>query len=77
MTRRYTSRAAAADANVKLVGAFLWMANSDTLIGTLGFDAATTKRLLKDKQRDVGINIFAGLLDEDGGADGGSAGAGS
>ncbi|MGV4377942.1 phage portal protein [Trueperella pyogenes] len=69
---RYTSRAAAADANVKLVGAFPWMSNSDTLIGTLGFDAATTARLLEDKKRAVGVQVFAGLM---GDADGRSSGA--
>lgn len=73
---RFTSRAAAADATVKLVGAFPWMAGSDTVIETLGFDAATTARLLADKQRGQGVSIFAGLMQEDdrGVSDGGSAG---
>lgn len=74
---RYTSRAAAADATVKLVGAFPWMAQSDTVIGTLGFDAATTARLLADKQRDAGVSIFAGLMQQEAEGDGGVSGGGS
>lgn len=48
---RMSSRASLADATVKLVSVFPWMAESDTVIESLGFDAATTKRLLADRRR--------------------------
>lgn len=64
---RYTSRAAAADATVKLVGSFPWMANSPAIIETLGFDQGTTARLLEDRKRSAGVNIFAGLMGDDDG----------
>lgn len=60
---RFTSRAAAADATVKLVSVFPWMANSDTVIETLGFDAATTGRLLADKRRGAGTVSLAELME--------------
>lgn len=60
---RFTSRAAAADATVKLATVFPWMANSDTVIETLGFDAATTRRLLADKRRGAGTVSLAELME--------------
>ncbi len=48
---RQTSRAAAADATVKLVGAFPWMAESDALLGALGLPADLVERLRADKAR--------------------------
>lgn len=64
---RYTSRAQAADAAVKLVASFPWMASSDTIIETLGFDTGTTRRLIEDRRRSAGVDIFAGLMgDSDG-----------
>lgn len=66
---RFTSRAAAADATVKLVSVFPWMANSPTIIETLGFDQSTTARLLEDRKRTAGMDVFAGLMgDVDGGS---------
>ncbi|MFP7697125.1 phage portal protein [Trueperella sp. LYQ143] len=47
---RFTSRAAAADATVKLVSVFPWMAESEAIIEQLGFDVQTTRRLLNEKQ---------------------------
>lgn len=58
---RYTSRAAAADATVKLVASFPWMADSDSIIETLGFDKATTERLKADKRRGGGNQFLAAL----------------
>ena len=48
---RFTSRAAAADAIVKLVTAFPWMGESDAIIETLGYDKQMTERLKADKRR--------------------------
>ena len=59
---RHTSRAAAADAAVKLVASFPWMAHSPTIIETLGFDKGTTARLLEDRKRADGVSVFAGLM---------------
>lgn len=47
----YTSKAAASDAALKLVTVFPWMADSDTALELLGFDAITVERLLADKRR--------------------------
>lgn len=52
---RFTSRAAAADATVKLVSVFPWMASSDAIIETLGFDKHMTGRLLSDKRRALAV----------------------
>lgn len=59
---RFTSRAAAADATVKLAATFPWMTNSDTIVETLGFDAMTTKRLLGEKRRGAGQGLLQELI---------------
>ena len=59
---RFTSRAAAADATVKLVSVFPWMAESDAVIETLGFDGPMTRRLLADKRRGAGMSGLRELL---------------
>ena len=55
---RYTSRAAAADAAIKLVTAFPWMAESDAVVETLGFDRVTTERLRAEKRRAQGRSML-------------------
>jgi len=59
--QRYTSRAAAADATLKTVQSFPWMAESDAVLETLGFDPAMTERLLADKRRAGGGSVLARL----------------
>lgn len=59
--QRYTSRAAAADATLKTVQSFPWMAESDAVVETLGFDPAMTQRLLADKRRAGGASVLAQL----------------
>lgn len=56
--QRYTSRAASADATLKTVQAFPWMAESDAVIETLGFDSTMTARLMADKRRHSGSSII-------------------
>lgn len=46
---RQTSRAAAADSTVKLVGAFPWMAESDAILDSVGLDPTLVERLKADK----------------------------
>lgn len=48
---RQTSRAAAADATTKLIGALPWLAESDAILETIGFDPAMVERLKGDKIR--------------------------
>ncbi|MDY5133640.1 hypothetical protein R6G85_06745 [Actinotignum urinale] len=48
---RFTSRSQSADATMKLVTAFPWMADSDTALELLGFDELTTCRLKSEKRR--------------------------
>src|SRR5699024_8938394 len=48
---RQTSRAAAADATVKLVGAFPWMAESDAVLDSLGLPPTLVAELRADKAR--------------------------
>lgn len=48
---RQTSRAAAADATVKLVGAFPWMAESDAILEAIGLPSGLVERLRADKAR--------------------------
>lgn len=67
---RFTSRAAAADATVKLASVFPWMAESDTVIEQLGFDTATTKRLIADKRRGSGSLSVLNLLGDSNGNNG-------
>lgn len=55
---RFSSRAASADATLKMVQAFPWMAESDSVIETLGFDATMTARLMADKRRHSGSSII-------------------
>lgn len=64
---QFTTRAAAADATVKLVSVFPWMASSDAIVDSLGFDAGTTQRLKQDMRRGAGRDMLAGLLGGDGG----------
>lgn len=59
---RFTSRAAAADAAVKLVSVFPWMAQSETIVSRLGFDAETTSRLLAEKRRGEALTSLQDLM---------------
>lgn len=70
--QRYTSQAAAADATLKNVQSFPWMAESDVMVEKLGFDPVTTERLLADKRRAGGASVLAQI-----GALAGSAPAGA
>lgn len=56
-----TSRAASADATVKMIQAFPWMAESDTALEMYGFDPDTLERLLTDKRRSQSRSTVAGL----------------
>lgn len=58
---RQTSRAAAADSTVKLVGAFPWMAESDAILDAIGLDPALVERLRADKRRNVGRDVLNSL----------------
>ena len=66
---RYTSSSAAADAAMKHVTAFPWLAESDAFIEHVFDDAELTERLLADKQRAQGRNALA-MFQRAGGADG-------
>lgn len=57
---RQTSRAAAADSTVKLVGAFPWMAESDAILDTIGLDPSIVEQLRADKVRSrASVNMQA------------------
>ena len=56
---RYTSSSAAADAAMKHVTAFPWLAESDAFIEHVFDDAELAERLLADKQRAQGRNALA------------------
>ena len=66
---RYTSSSAAADAAMKHVSAFPWLAESDAFIEHVFDDAELTERLLADKQRAQGRNALA-MFQRAGGAGG-------
>lgn len=55
------SRAAAADAMLKLVQAFPWMAESEVALEQVGFDQTTIDRLLADKRRSGGSAALRAL----------------
>lgn len=68
---RLTSRAAAADATVKLVGAFPWMAESDAILETIGLEPSLVERLKADKVRArASANMQALIRSADGAQDG-------
>ena len=58
---RHLTRAASADATLKNVQAFPWMAESDAVVETLGLDRSMTQRLLADKRRAGGGSVLAQL----------------
>ncbi len=62
---RLSSRAAAADATAKLVGAFPWMADSDAILDAVGLDPMLVERLRADKAKSA---ARASLLALTGGA---------
>jgi len=57
----HTSRAAAADAMLKAIQAFPWLAESDTAVELLGFDELTTERLLADKRKAAARRLIQSL----------------
>lgn len=64
---RQTSRAAAADSTVKLVGAFPWMAESDAILDSIGLDPTLVERLRADKVKaraTANIQALVGRGDE-------------
>jgi hypothetical protein len=56
------SRAAAADAIVKIVGALPWMADSTVVLEQLGFDQTTIDRLMADKRRSEGSAALRSIV---------------
>lgn len=56
-----TSRASAADATLKMIQAFPWMADSDTALELYGFDQVTLDRLLADKRKGQARGTIAAL----------------
>lgn len=58
---RHTSRAAAADSTVKLIGAMPWLAESDAILDAIGLDAGLVERLRADKRRNVGRDVLNSL----------------
>lgn len=75
---RYTSSSAQADAAVKQVAAFPWLAESDAFVTHVFDDADLTDRLLADKRRAQGRSVFqtisgsAGVTVDDTAGDDGS-----
>lgn len=69
---RYTSASAKADAVSKMVAAFPWMAESDAIVDSLGFDPALAERLKSDRRRASGVLVLNRL----GGEGGDEAGVG-
>lgn len=59
---RFTSQAAQSDATTKLVAAFPWMAESDAIVESLGFDRITTDRLLAEKRAAQGRATVQAML---------------
>lgn len=57
----HTSRASAADAMLKTIQAFPWMADSDAAIELLGFDEIMTARLLADKRKAKAQSLIQAL----------------
>lgn len=55
------SKAAAADATVKLVQAFPWLGETEVALEYVGFDRATIARLMAEKRRN-GMKTFVGSL---------------
>lgn len=55
------SRAAAADATVKLVQSFPWLAETEVALEWAGFDRTTIKRLMAEKRR-AGVSQFVASL---------------
>ena len=63
---RQTSRASAADATVKLVGAFPWMAESDAILDSIGLPSSMVERLRADKikaRASTNIQALIGSVD--------------
>jgi hypothetical protein len=56
------SRAAAADAMVKLISVFPWMADSEVALEQVGFDPASIERLLADKRRAGGSAALRAIV---------------
>ncbi len=61
---RHTSRASAADATVKLVSALPWLAESETMLETLGFDHSVTARLKTEQRRARSGALMLDLIGE-------------
>lgn len=60
-----TSRAAAADATLKMLTGFPWMADSDAALELYGLDDLTVQRLLADKRRVQSRSVIASLAGGD------------
>jgi hypothetical protein len=58
----YLSRAAAADAGAKQLGAVPWLAETEVGLELLGLDASQIERALAERRRSAGRDALAGLL---------------
>ena len=59
---RFATRAAQADASVKLLGAMPWLGESEAFIETLGFDEDLTARLIEDRRAARARQTIAELM---------------
>ena len=68
----YLSRAAAADAGAKAIGAVPWLADTSVALEILGLDEQQVQRALAEKNRAAARTVLAGLLGQ--GGSGGNGG---
>ena len=59
----YLSRAAAADAGSKQLGAVPWLADTEVGLELLGLDDQQIQRAMADRRRTEGRGILAALID--------------